>query len=206
MNLKEFDLPNVTPMQPRTSEPLPPGDYMVEIIEAKELLNKKNDGSHLSLTFRVTDGDYRKRQHWQRLNLKNTNLVAVEMAKAELASIARAVGNPNVEDSSELCGIPLSITIAHKKRTDGTGGTDASIVAYRPAGEHPGDEAQVAAVFSDFPSGGKKPAQPATRAPVQASIAPPKRTPSWGAKQANSSYQPVAAKTDDDMEAADIPF
>lgn len=206
MNLKEFDLPNVTPMQPRTSEPLPSGDYMVEIIEAKESSNKKTDGSHLSLTFRVMDGDYRRRQHWQRLNLKNSNPMAKEMAKAELASIALAVGIPNPEDSSELCGIALSITIAHKKRTDGTGGTDASIVAYRPAGEHPGDEAQAAAAFSASSNDSKKPTQTATRAPVQASIAPPKRTPSWGAKQANPPYQPVAAKTDDDMEAADIPF
>jgi hypothetical protein len=206
MNLKEFDLPNVTPMQPRTSEPLPPGDYMVEIIEAKEMANKKTDGTHLSLTFRVMDGDYRRRQHWQRLNLKNSNPMAKEMAKAELASIAVAVGIPNPEDSSELCSIPLSITIAHKKRTDGTGGTDASIVAYRPAGEHPGDEAQAAAAFSAFSSNSKPAEKPAARSPVQPPIAPPRR-PSWiNNRQTAPPYQPVAAKTGDDMEAADIPF
>lgn len=205
MNLSQFDLANAKPMQAHTSDSLPAGDYIVEIIDAHEEEDRYEQGKMLLLVvLRVTDGPYQNRRHWQRFHLNSEYDKKRGMALSGLSALTRAVGVNNPQDSSEVCGIPLSVTIEQKPKKDNDGFYPV-IVEYRPISGHPVDEARVAAAFSSFPNKGKPSAQPASRPAVQPAIAPPKRQ-QWAPKQGAPPYQPVAAKTNDDMEAADLPF
>ena len=53
-----------------------------------------------------------------RLNLDNPNATAVQIARAELSAICRAVGVLAPSDSAELHNLPLVINVRCKKRSD----------------------------------------------------------------------------------------
>ena len=72
----------------------------------------------MQLTFEVLDGPHKGRLLWARLNLDNPNATAVQIARAELSAICRAVGVMAPKDSAELHNLPLRITVRCKKRTD----------------------------------------------------------------------------------------
>jgi hypothetical protein len=55
---------------------------------------------------------------WARLNLDNPNATAVQIARAELSAICRAVGVMAPKDSVELHNLPLVVHVACKKRSD----------------------------------------------------------------------------------------
>jgi len=99
-------------IEPTTDfEPLPVGDYVV-LITASEIKTTKNgNGEYLQLTYDVVDGKYKGRKLFDRLNLKNQNQTAVEIAQRALSAICRAVGVMHPNDSAELHGKPLSVKV-----------------------------------------------------------------------------------------------
>jgi hypothetical protein len=110
-------------------ETIPAGKYEAVITDSEEKPTKSGAGSYLQLTLQITDGDYRGRFLWARLNLDNPNKTAVKIARAELSSICRAVGVMTPRDSSELHNLPLVITVKCKKR-DETGELTNEIKGY----------------------------------------------------------------------------
>ncbi len=103
---------------------------------------KAGNGSYLELQFQVLDGEYKGRQLWDRLNLDNTNEIAVKIARAQLAAICQAVGVLTPGDSQELHDLPLEISLKLKKRDD-TGELTNEVSGYgkKPA---PGQAPQAA--------------------------------------------------------------
>jgi hypothetical protein len=99
-------------------EPLPSGKYVAVITESEMTLTKSGDGHYLKLTFEVIEGEYKGRKLWARLNLDNPNATAVQIARAELSAICRAVGVMQPKDSVELHNIPLLLTVKARKRKD----------------------------------------------------------------------------------------
>ena len=63
-------------------------------------------------------GPYKGRRVWERLTLKHVNDTTVRIARGNLSAICRAVGVMAPNDSSELHDLPLSITVALRKRDD----------------------------------------------------------------------------------------
>jgi hypothetical protein len=59
---------------------------------------------------------YKGRNLWARLNLDNPNATAVQIARAELSTICRAVGVLAPNDSVELHDLPLVIQVKYVKR------------------------------------------------------------------------------------------
>lgn len=104
-NLNGF---NAEEVEPQTGfDALPAGKYEVCIIESEERANKSGNGSHIYLKFQVIDGEFKNRNLFARLNLDNPNQTAVNIAKAELSAICRAVGVLQPKDSVDLHNIPL---------------------------------------------------------------------------------------------------
>ena len=68
-------------------------------------------GEYLSLTLQVVEGQYENRLVFARLNLKNANDKAVDIARKDLAAICRAVGVMSPQASEELHDIPLMIKV-----------------------------------------------------------------------------------------------
>jgi hypothetical protein len=122
-----FDAHSVDPSA--DFDPIPAGKYEAVIIDSEEKPTKSGVGSYLQLTFQITDGEYRGRFLWARLNLDNPNKTAVKIARSELSSICRAVGVMTPRDSSELHNLPLVITVKCKKR-DETGEITNEIKGY----------------------------------------------------------------------------
>lgn len=115
-DLRGFDANQVEPSS--DFEPIPAGKYLAVITESEMKANKANTGHYLQLTFQVTDGPYKGRNLWARLNLDNPNSTAVQIARAELSAICRAVGVLAPNDSVELHDLPLVIQVKCVKRAD----------------------------------------------------------------------------------------
>ena len=93
-----FDAKQVEPT--RDFEPIPAGKYLA-VITGVEMRCRPRPvhGHYLQLTFQVIEGEYQNRLLWTRLNLDNPNATAVQIARAELSAICRAVGVLAAKDS-----------------------------------------------------------------------------------------------------------
>jgi hypothetical protein len=126
-NLTGFDASQVEPSA--DFEAIPAGRYLAMITESELKPTKSGAGSYLQLTFEILEGPYKGRFLWSRLNLENPNSTTVQIARAELSSICRAVGVMTPSDSVELHNLPMLITVKCKKRDD-TGEVSNEIKGY----------------------------------------------------------------------------
>ena len=110
-------------------DPIPPGKYIAVITKSEMKPTKAGTGNYLELVFQIIDGEFKNRRQWDRLNLNNPNPKAVEIARAQLSSICRAVGVMTPSDSGELHDLPLQITVKCRKRED-TGDIVNEITGY----------------------------------------------------------------------------
>lgn len=170
MRLDGFDATTVPEQQEFTA--LPEGDYIAIITSSEEKPTKAGTGSYLQLVFEVLEGQMKGRKVWDRLNLKNPNATAVDIAQRALGAICRAVGVPRPQDSSELHNKPMRIHVAVEKDERGREGN--SIKKYEAAfsGGAGGTFQQAqGAAFSQQPS------SPAMAAPSQTAPAPAQSAP-----------------------------
>jgi hypothetical protein len=115
-DLRGFDAIQVEPST--DFDPIPAGKYLAVITDSELKPNKAGTGSLLQLTFQIIEGQFQNRLLWARLNLDNPNATAVQIARADLSAICRAVGVLAPRDSVELHNLPLVIHVRCKKRTD----------------------------------------------------------------------------------------
>lgn len=100
-------------------EPLPAGEYTV-LVKDTEVKETSTGGEMLKITLEVQEPEeYAGRYIWDNLNLVNASEKAVEIAQRQLASICKACGIEEIEDSQELHGIPM---LAKVKVTPEQGG------------------------------------------------------------------------------------
>jgi hypothetical protein len=128
-DLYGFDANQVEPTSPLA--PLPAGTYLAVITHSMMKTNKAGTGRYLQLTFRVVEGAHQGRLLWARLNLEHPNPAAVQLARAELSALCRAVGVLAPNDSAELHDQPLRIQVVCKKRPD-TGAITNEVKGYNP--------------------------------------------------------------------------
>jgi hypothetical protein len=115
-DLQGFNANNVEPIG--DFDPIPAGKYLAVITASEMKATKNGNGSYLELTFQVIEGPYKNRLLWSRLNLDNPSAQAVQIARAELSAICRAVGVTQPKDSIELHNLPLVVTVKCKNRED----------------------------------------------------------------------------------------
>ena len=113
-DLQGFDANQVEPTT--NFEPIPAGKYLAVITDSEMKPTKAGTGHYLQLAFQIIEGPYKNRFVWARLNLDNPNATAVQIARAELSAICRAVGVMAPKDSVELHNLPLVIHVRCKKR------------------------------------------------------------------------------------------
>jgi hypothetical protein len=116
-NLNGFDASSVEPS--RSFEPLPEGKYEAVITESEMKDTRAGNGRYLALTLEVVGGDHAGRRLWDRLNLENPNDKAVDIAKATLSAICRALGILKPKDSTELHNKPLVVRVALRRDENG---------------------------------------------------------------------------------------
>lgn len=99
-------------------DPIPAGKYLAVIVDSEMKPTRNGAGQYLELTFEVIEGEYKNRKVWARLNLENPNSQTVQIARADLSAICRAVNVAQPRDSVELHNLPLVITVRCKKNLE----------------------------------------------------------------------------------------
>ena len=99
-------------------EAIPAGKYNAVIVDSEMKQTKSGNGSYLELTFEVTEGEYKGRKVWARLNIDNPSADAVKIARGELSAICRAVNVMTPNDSVDLHNLPLEITVKCKRNSE----------------------------------------------------------------------------------------
>lgn len=102
---ENFDANNVEPSAPY--EIIPPGDYVVQIINSELRDTKTGSGKYLWLDMIIVEGQYENRHIYDRLNLYNENSTAAEIAARNLSAIARAVDKLSFDDTEDLHFLPF---------------------------------------------------------------------------------------------------
>lgn len=128
-DLSGFDANQV---EPNTGfDVIPAGDYDAVIVDSKKKPTKDGNGEYLELKLQICQkGDFQNRNLWDRLNLKNQSVKAVDIAKSTLSSICRAVNVLTPSDSAELHNKPMRVTVAVKK--DNSGNDRNEVKSYKP--------------------------------------------------------------------------
>ena len=168
-NLNGFDANAVEPMP--SFDPIPAGQYVAMIVASEEKISK-NGHKFLSLEFEVVDGPCKGRKLWTNLNLNHPNEKTVLFARAELASICRAVGVPRPADSVQLHNLPMLINVKCANSKD-SGELQNRIKSYASRA--------ATAVQGQPPQGqGQPPQQPlGPHVPGQIPAVPPGSVPPW---------------------------
>lgn len=110
-NLSAYNF-NAEEVEPSSSfDPIPAGWYTAIISASEMKATRDGYGEYLSLTLQVIEGQYENRLVFARLNLKNANDKAVDIARKDLAAICRAVGVMSPQGSEQLHDIPLMIKV-----------------------------------------------------------------------------------------------
>jgi hypothetical protein len=97
--------------------PIPAGKYAAIIYKSEFKKTKDKKGNYLQIQLKVVNGDHKGKVLFDRLNLDNVNPIAVQIANKTLNTICKACGKFGVEDSEELHGIPMLVTVAVKPAT-----------------------------------------------------------------------------------------
>lgn len=105
---------------PKEFKPLPPGKYYASIKDAK-VEPTQAGGKKLSVTFKIIQGDYEKREVYQNFWLEHSNPDAVKNGKQQLKLLVAAVGLGDLlTDVSQLHGKKVTITTKNEKKEDKT--------------------------------------------------------------------------------------
>lgn len=181
---------DATQVEPDTGiDVVPAGWYNVMMDESDTKPTKDGAGTYLQCRFNIMDGQFRGRKVWCRLNIRNSNAQAQEIALRQLSAIGHAVGVLHIQDSQQLHGIPLKVKVKIRKGDDNYEDQN-EIIAYRNINEVV-DTGAAAPAAGGVPAGfGAPPAQaPAGFAPQTAPAQPPVQT----APPAQPWAQPAAA-------------
>jgi hypothetical protein len=138
-----FDPTTVEPSD--TFEPLPAGNYSVEVIESSLAPTKNGLGELLKLTLLVTEGDYENRRVWGHITIRHQNEVAQRIGQQLLGALCNAAGVGPIEDTDDLHRIPIQAKIAIEADKTGQYGPRNVIRGFSPM-QHRVPAAAVAAV------------------------------------------------------------
>ncbi len=87
----------------RDYENLPDGIYALEVVQSEVAATSKGDGTILKLRYSVIEPEQHKgRLIFGNITLENPNAQAQEIGQKQLASLCRAIGLSEIEDSEEL--------------------------------------------------------------------------------------------------------
>lgn len=116
-------------------EVIPQGWYRARITTSEWKDTKSGDGEYVALTFTLVD-EFKDRLVFARLNLKNRNDKAVEIAENHLGQIQCSVDIDTIEDSSELLEKILMIKVKVRPAKGDYPSTN-DISAYAPVDDAP---------------------------------------------------------------------
>jgi len=123
-------------IEPSTQyQPLPKGKYLCVATYSEIKPTKSGNGEYLSITFEVVEGEFKGKKVFERLNIRNQNKVAEDIAHRTLSSICRAVGVTKLEDSEQLHDKEIVLDVVIEEG-DGKYAAQNKVKAYEAAYMH----------------------------------------------------------------------
>lgn len=136
-------------------DPLPPNDYIIEMIDSEVRQTKVGDGEYMAARFRVCDGPYENRNFFINVTMESQNPVALSIGEKAMAQICAAVGLQKLlENTNELHNIPMLARLAIEEGKNGYPARN-KVVWYKPA-----TTSVSPAVAASAPAAAAKPAAP----------------------------------------------
>lgn len=162
-------------------EAVPTGQYPVIISASEEKPTKSGNGSYIQLEMTVQGGEFGGRKLFDRLNIKNPNQTAVDIAYATLSAICHVTGQLQISQTEQLHGKPFIAVVQKKEREDQPGTMTNEVKGYKDInGNDPGfagtvssPAAQPAWAGSAAPTATATAAAPAQQAQVTQQTATP---------------------------------
>lgn len=96
-------------------EPLPKGQYRVQIVESEVLPTKSGTGTNLTLKLVVQDGKFKNRVLFDNLCVVNENAKAQGISQTKLKQAIQSLGVKSLKDSSQLHNKDLMASIIVEK-------------------------------------------------------------------------------------------
>ena len=104
---------NAATVEPTAAYDVLPADKYLAMAIASELKpTKTGSGEYLQLTFEVIDGQFKGRKIFDRLNIRNSNKTAEDIAQRALSALCHAVGVIELDDSDQLHDKPVVLDVA----------------------------------------------------------------------------------------------
>lgn len=97
----EFNADEI-PEDDRSFDPIPAGEYLMQVIESDVVETRNKTGDQLVLTLEVIDGPHANRRVWDRLNIRNQNPDAQRIAQRSLADLCLAIGISSLRNTEDL--------------------------------------------------------------------------------------------------------
>lgn len=105
-----FNAANIEPSTPM--DVLPAGKYLAMAIASELKETKNGTGEYLQITFEVLDGTHKGRKIFERLNIRNSNKTAEDIAQRALSALCHAVGVIELDDSDQLHDKPVILDVS----------------------------------------------------------------------------------------------
>ena len=110
MRLDEVFTLDSVPAQTNSYEVLPAGFYDATIANA-ELKDSKSGGKYINVRYDITGPSHAGRVVFGMITVANSNPKAEEVGRQQLASLLRAIGLDQIQDTDQLIGATLAIKV-----------------------------------------------------------------------------------------------
>jgi|ERR1700729_626574 len=99
---------------------IPPGDYLMEVVNNKVEDTKDGNGKRLTLQWKVVEGEHEGQSVFQGINFINKSIKAMEIGQGQIKAVADATNFVGiVEDADVLMHIPCWVKIGLDKGSPG---------------------------------------------------------------------------------------
>lgn len=137
-------------------EPLPAGDYNVQVSESTLNDTKAGTGQYIKLRLDITGPTHQGRVLFANINIRNPNPKAEEIGRQQLGSILRAIGLASLTDTDQLVGGQMNVKVTVKN--DPTYGPGNEVKAFKALSGSPAPAvSQAAPAANNPPAGGATP-------------------------------------------------
>lgn len=161
-------------------EPIPTGQYPVIITASEEKPTRAGTGSYIQLEMTVQAGEHAGRKVFDRLNIKNANQTAVDIAYSTLSAICHVTGVLNLQDTAQLHGRPFIAVVKKVPRNDQPGNFSNEVNGYKDVnGNDPGHAGTVSQPAAQPQWAGQPQQQPAQQPMQQPQPAQQQAPPQW---------------------------
>lgn len=119
------------------SDPIPAGDYSLQMVEQELRQTKAGTGMMLSCQFKVVDGEYENRVVFHSFNIRNPNAQAQIIGIGQLKALCLSTGVPFDQvrsDASVLLYSPFSAKVGLSKTSEAYPDPRNEIKAFKPQG------------------------------------------------------------------------